>query len=167
MSEMRIAQLKLRQVSFVIASHLVTHMEGYGYDKNEKDKSSLELCTMLSKGLGLPLPSGRWGNAIALALELNEYIAAEYLIKNAKRLGLETSTVVSELGFKNPWTLKEEYLYSLLTFDEPLSPKGEHIDDEHCTGLVKAYEREKAACKRIEKMLSITKEDKKVLRRVK
>ena len=116
MDKIHLAQLKIRKSAFIDSAELVSHMNTYAYSMNENDRKLVDFLAEHSEGL--PLPSGRWGNAIALALEVNNYIAAEYLIENAERLKLDTNTVVSELGGVNPWSLKDEYLYSQLTFED-------------------------------------------------
>lgn len=161
MTNMNIAQLKIRQRAFINATNLVTYMNKYSYDMSEKNRKTLDFFTEYSEGL--PLPSGRWGNVIALALEVNNYAAAEYLIENAERLKLRTDFVVSELGFKNPWSLKDEYLYSLLTYDDKIELKPDFYSDEEYKLYVENIIRNKEAKDRLEKKLSITSEDKKVL----
>ena len=161
MKSMQIAQLKIRRNAFLNATNLVTYMNKYSYDMSEKYRNALDLFTEFSEGL--PLPSGRWGNAIALALEINNYVAAEYLIENADRLKLKTDLVVSELGFENPWSLKDEYLFSLLTYDEEIASKTEQDSDEEYKKYVETILRNKNAKERLEKRLSITSKDKKVL----
>ena len=156
MENMRIAQLKLRKHAFTMAAELVNVMDEYGYKMN--DISGLRLESLAGISGGMPLPSGRWGNAIALALEINNYVAAEFLIENAEELNLDTNSVASELGGKNVWSLKEEYLYSQLTY--------EGIDDGLmlCKEDYQEMEKQKLANERLEKKLSITEEDKKVLK---
>lgn len=161
MKSMQIAQLKIRRNAFLNATNLVTYMNKYSYDMDEKHRKALDLFTEFSEGL--PLPSGRWGNAIALALEINNYVAAEYLIENADRLKLKTDFVVSELGFENPWSLKEEYLFSLLTYDEEIASKMDQDSDEEYKKYVENILRNKNAKERLEKILSIASKDKKVL----
>lgn len=161
MKSMQIAQLKIRRRAFLNATNLVTYMNKYSYDMDEKYRKALDLFIEFSEGL--PLPSGRWGNAIALALEINNYVAAEYLIENADRLKLKTDFVVSELGFLNPWSLKEEYLFSLLTYDEEILSKMDQDSDEEYKKYVETIVRNKNAKERLEKRLSIASKDKKVL----
>ena len=161
MEIMQIEQLKIRKLAFVKAANLVTYMNKYSYSMSENDREALDLFIKISEGLALP--SGRYGNAIALALEINDYVVAEYLIENANRLRLDTNFVASELGFKNPWTLKEEYLFSQLTYDEDAMLK-------RCQKKTKMYNRFVLrniwANKRLEKELSVTIEDKKVLNKL-
>ena len=161
MRNMKIALLKIRKSAFIIAANLVAYMDKYSYYMDEKDREALELFTQISGRL--PLPSGRWGNAIALALEVNNYVAAEYLIENSDRFDLDTNTVVSELDGKNPWSLKDEYLYSQLTYEEELMPIVEGQTEEKYQEYVDSITRNKLANERLEEKLSITSEDKKIL----
>ena len=112
---MQLIQLKLSKKSYMDACRLVSVMEKYSYSLLESDEEQLRLYASISQGM--PLPSGRWGNAIALALETNNYISANYLVEHSKELNLETDKVVSEFGGKNSWGLKDEFLFSLLTHE--------------------------------------------------
>ncbi len=161
MGKIQIVQLKMGRSAFIKAASLVEYMRKYSYYMDEKNRESLDYYAELSEGL--PLPSGRWGNAIALALEINNYVVAEYLIENSDRLKLYTNTVVSELGGKNPWSLKDEYLYSQLTYDEEIMPIIDGISKETYQGYVDYMTRNKLANKRLEEKISITSEDKKIL----
>lgn len=165
MRNMRIGQLKIRKTSFLRASSLITYMNKYSYYMEEKDREILDIFTEISDGL--PLPSGRWGNAIALALEINNYIAAEYLIENADRLKLEKDFVVSELGGKNSWSLRDEYLFSQLIYEEEIMSKIEQDNEDGYKMYLEFALRNKAANERLEKRLSMTIEDKKVLNKSK
>ena len=162
MENFSITQLKQRQSAFINAANLVTYMKKYSYYMDEENKKYLDFFTMFSEGL--PLPSGRWGNAIALALEINNYVVAEYLIENADRLELDTNTVVSEFGGKNAWSLKDEYLYSQLTYEEEIMPIREGQTKENYQEYVDSITRNKLANERLEEKLSITSEDKKNIR---
>ena len=156
-------QLKLRKNAFLDSCHLVKAMEDYSRNPSEQSEKVLSLYAQISKGI--PLPSGRWGNAIALALEINDYISAEYLIDHAKELELETNTVVSELGGKNAWPMKDEYLFSQLTYES--SEKGILLDfysKEEVEQILQKNERQKEAMKRLESKLSVTEEDRKLIK---
>ena len=106
------------------------------------------------------MPSGRWGNPIALALEVNNYVAAEYLIENSDRFELDTDNVVSELGGKNPWSLKDEFLYSQLTYDEEILPILDGQTKENYQKYVDSIIRNKLANERLKEKLLIPSEDK-------
>ncbi len=99
---------------------IVSGYKGKTYIKiysEDKSKQLLHLLANMSEEV--ILPSGRKGNAIALALELHCYKAAAELIKYAKELNLTTDVVVFNEGEDN-WSLADQMLYSLLTkCDEP------------------------------------------------
>ena len=152
---------KVKKSAFIIAANLVTYMNKYRYFMDEKDRKTIDTFAEISEGL--PLPSGRWRNAIALALEINNYVAAEYLINNSDRLGLNTNTVVSEFGGNNPWSLKDEYLYSQLTYEEEILSRRKDQTDKDYQEYVEYISRNKFANNRLENMLLITSEDKKTL----
>ena len=163
MNNIKIAQLKIRKSAYINAANLVTYMNNYSYNMDDENRSTLDVLAQISDGL--PLPSGRWGNSIALALEINNYVAAEYLIDNSDRLELDTSTVVSELGGKNAWSLKDEYLFSQLTYEEVIMPIIEGQTKDDYQKYVDSIIRNKLANKRLEEKLSIKNEDKKILGR--
>lgn len=161
MSNINIAQLKLRKEAYLKAADLVEAMTEYAYTRTKNSRLLLELRAITSDGL--PLPSGRWGNAIALALEINNYIAAEYLINNASALNLETETVVSELGNTNPWGIKDEYLFSLLTYDKDTRDQYPSESDEDYRKYLYYDFANLTSSKSIEARFNITKEDKAML----
>ncbi len=159
-------QLKIKKSAYISAFHLLQSMESYSTNLTKETEKRLNSFAYLSSGKGIPLPSGRWGNAIALALEINDYVSAKYLIENAEELRLETNTVVSELGGINPWGMKDEYLYSLLTFeqltDEMIEDYRKTLPSERVDRLVANLSKQTKAASEVEKLLAITAEDKKV-----
>lgn len=157
MDNFKIAQLKAGKYAFMKASALVTCMTKYSDYLDEKDRNNLDFFAQISEGL--PLPSGRWGNAIALALEINNYVAAEYLIENSDRLGLDINTIVSEFGGKNPWSLKDEYLYSQLTNEVEIMPISDGQTKENYQEYVDSIIRNQLSNKRLGETLSITSEE--------
>lgn len=64
----------------------------------------------------MPLPSGRWGNSLAVALEMQSYQGALLIIKNATALGIDLNAISSEYGGTNPWNAKEVFELSQLGF---------------------------------------------------
>jgi hypothetical protein len=157
-----IEQLKANKGAFMKTVYLTFAMEKYEKTLNEADKLEVEMYARISNGM--PLPSGRWGNSIALALETNHYICAEYLINNSQKSNLETLTVVSDLGGKESLSLRDEYLFSLLTFDlEEVTERIKDLSNRFPEDRDKymAYLKEtKKAIQSIEKKLNITQEDK-------
>lgn len=163
----QLTQLKLNKDAYMKVCHLVSSMEKYSYWLHEDDEKELRVYARLSQGM--PLPSGRWGNAIALALETNDYISANYLIEHAEELDLETDSVVSEIGRKNPRELKDEFLFSLLTFEsldeDKISDMKNVLGTERTEKIIEHNNRQLLAIKWLEEKLSITNEDKKIIGR--
>ena len=133
--------LKIRKTAFMNATNLINYMNKYSYYMKEEDLRAIETFAEFSDGL--PLPSGRWGNAI----------------EHAKELKLQTDYVVSEYGYKNPWTLKDEYLFSQLTNDDTVRDKLECQSFEEYNLYLQSVFRNKAANQRLEEKLCITQED--------
>lgn len=109
-------QLKIKKRAFLDAVSLTSAMAKYEVSQSDENLKQIESLVTFTNGM--PLPSGRWGNATALALDTNHYVCAKYLIDNAKVLNLATDRVSSDLGWSNAWSLEDEYLFSLITYDE-------------------------------------------------
>ncbi len=116
MENIRIVPLIIRN-NVINSCQLIRYMEYCKYFTNEIET----LIKLTPKSKTLLLPSGRYGNIIALALEANNYIVAKYLIENSNRLGLNTNIVASEKDKKTEWSLKDEYLYSQDTYKEEIT----------------------------------------------
>lgn len=164
---MQTIQLELSKRAYMKAVNLVKSMERYSTSISDKDKDLLGSLASLSEGM--PLPSGRWGNAIALALEINDYVSAEYLIENAEKFNLETNRIVSELGGKNPWGLKDEFLFSLLTYDslsaDLINEMKNIYSEEEVKESIEYDKRQLEAIKRLEKQLAISIEEKQMIKK--
>lgn len=66
----------------------------------------------------MPLPSGRWGNALAVALEMQLYKGALVLLENAEALQMSPESVSSEYDGKNVWDAKQTLEFSERYFDK-------------------------------------------------
>ena len=95
---------------------LVNALKKYQTAKTDKNKALLEL-TIKCSDRGLPLPSGRWGNQLAVALDMRLYDGAKYMIENVEKFGIDLSRVSSSLGGSDPWSADEVYQLSVLKFD--------------------------------------------------
>lgn len=164
---MQLCQLKLGKKAYMNACHLVSSMEKYSYSLLKNDENQLSAYAYISQGV--PLPSGRWGNAIALALETNDYISANYLIEHAEELNLRTDSVVSEFGGKNPWGLKDEFLFSLLTHeslgDDLANEMKDILSAAELEKIIEYNNRQSVAIESLEKKLAITSEEKQLIKR--
>ncbi len=105
-----IKELKRKKRAIIELASVIDDMKKYGYrDIDDKDfLASIQFYDKL-----YPLPSGSWGNILAVSLELNYYIAAKFILDNKDELGLDLNIVAYDdnkiLGFE------DEYTKSLLT----------------------------------------------------
>ena len=163
-------QLKIRKDAFIQVANIISAMQSYHFykavstDQTRIKDAAVTLDLAVSIKTGIPLPSGRWGTPIALALEINDYISAEYLIDNAERLSLTTKTVSSNLGGANAWDLKNEYLFSQLTNEQEPLPKDVIQPEYYYRQYLKMFNMHALANKRLESKLAITEEDKNIFK---
>lgn len=91
-------------------------LNDYSFNQNDETTAQLKAITKSIK-VGMPLPSGRYGNSLAVALEMQLYQGALFMIKNADDLKIDLESVSSEHGGKNIWDAKQTFELSLLSFD--------------------------------------------------
>lgn len=108
-------ELKRRRLGYSSFSSLCTALSNFAYDKNEMTTEQL-LATIKTIREGMPLPSGRWGNSLAVALEMQSYQGALLIIKNAADLGIDLNAISSEYGGTNPWNAEEVFELSQIGF---------------------------------------------------
>lgn len=65
----------------------------------------------------MPLPSGRVGGALAVALEMHKYLIALEILNNPEQYYANLD-VVSHIEGGKPWSAEETFDFSLLSFDE-------------------------------------------------
>jgi len=88
------------------------------FSLNENDKAAEQLKTIIkSINGGMPLPSGRYGNSLAVALEMQLYQGALFIIKNADDLGINLEAISSEYGGGNVWNAQQTFEVSQLGFE--------------------------------------------------
>ena len=105
---------------FVAAANLVNIYNLFEDDDNYADDLEDAVMTTSHLGLSLPLPSGRVGNHVALALELGDFYTASYIMSNYDRLGLKTSAYASTLNDECEWTLRDHFKSALYVFADDL-----------------------------------------------
>ena len=116
MTEFKIAMEQSR-TAFNNFSMLCTALKDYSYDKSDEQAQKLKNIIKLIR-VGMPLPSGRYGNALAVALEMQLYQGALLIIENAEELEIDLNHISSELGGKNAWGVKDTFLLSQVGFDK-------------------------------------------------
>ena len=91
-------------------------LKKYAIQENKYTTEKLKALAILNFK-GMPLPSGRYGNVLAVALEMQQYKGALFLMKNAKELEINLNVVSSKYGGENIWNVKQVFEASLEGFD--------------------------------------------------
>lgn len=129
---------------------LVSSLTKYQYDKTDENKKRLDLAIEYSRGM--PLPSGRWGNPLAVALEMRLYEGAKYIIEDAEKFDIDLNHVSSDLGGGNPWSAEEVYQLSVLKFDFNPIPE-DHVDYKDMPSFIEKENQNKIAAEEVGQML--------------
>ncbi len=158
-----VEEIKRIKESMLKTSYLITKMKKYSQEHTPEAQKRLSLAASTSDVF--PLPNGRIGNPIALALEINDYSSALFLIKSAEELGLDTDEVSIDPNSNDFWNAKEEYMFSLKTreliSDEELDSYRKLGGPGFVKRVLKQQRWQLNACQSIEALLNITPEEKK------
>jgi hypothetical protein len=109
-------ELKLRRDAFIFASSFCEIMDKYENKELTDDEFLFNIRAFVP--LPMPLPSKRFGNILALALELQKYDIAELIFDNAEDLGLDLDSIILPMDGASEWSLGEVVAYSELGFDK-------------------------------------------------
>ena len=113
-----------RKKMFLDIAHLITVMEDYERMPNRANQNKLDNLIM-AKEIVL-LPSGKWGNVLAFALEMHKFIAANYILENKEKFNISLDYVAFEIGNCGlPIHYENELDFALSYFD---SEKEEMIE---------------------------------------
>lgn len=120
-------ELKLRRDAFIFASSFCEIMDKYENKELTDDEFLFNIRAFVP--LPMPLPSKRFGNILALALELQKYDIAELIFDNAEDLGLDLDSIILPMDGASEWSLGEVVAYSELGFDKT-NPDKIHVKKE-------------------------------------
>jgi len=119
----------------------------YKFNCNLDEKSAEELSNYLVVVDKLPLPSGRWGNALGVAIEMELFPAALFIMQNAEKLGINLDIVSTTIEGEEPLSLSELFLSTFVKFDinklpniHPLYKDHIEINDFHNRNINAAYD---------------------------
>lgn len=130
---------------------LVGILKKYQYDKSAQNERLLNFAIEHCK-VGMPLPSGRWGNQLAVALEMRLYEGAKYMIENAEKFDIDLNRVSSVQGGESPWSAEEVYQLSVLKFDFNPIPEDD-VDYKEVSSLRDAENQNKIAAVEVGQLL--------------
>ena len=103
---------------------IVNALKSYSFDKTEKGEEILTASIAFIRDCKMPLPSGRWGNSLAVALEMQQYTGALFILHNAEQLDIDVNAISSEFGDVEPCGAEEVFKMSLSYFnDKPINAK--------------------------------------------
>ena len=111
------AQMQMRKKAYRAYAELTEAFSEYDYDVDRKIAAEkITYCLALHDG-GYPLPSGRWGTPLAVALENHQFSSAKYLLNNKEELNIDVNSVSSNLGGEDPIGLADELAFALSYYD--------------------------------------------------
>lgn len=96
-------------------STLCGALNDFSLNKNYKTTEELK-AIIKTIDIGMPLPSGRYGNSLAVALEMQFYQGALFIIENADDLEIDLESVSSEYGGRNVFDTRQTFELSQLGF---------------------------------------------------
>lgn len=113
---MNIIALEQSRTAFGHFSVLCGALNDFSLNENSETTKQLKAIIKTIK-VGMPLPSGRYGNSLAVALEMQLYQGALFMIKNADELEIDLESVSSEYGGRNVWNAQQTFELSQLGFE--------------------------------------------------
>ena len=108
--------LEKNRAMFHNFSILYQALKEYTIYTNEQNTSELKNILTTIKG-ELPLPSGRVGNALAVALEMQEYEAAVFMVNYARELQIDLQNVSNRWFGGDIWNANEVFELSQIGFE--------------------------------------------------
>lgn len=124
------------QRAFSSFAHLKVLFDKYEFDPNEENEKQLvTYLSVVNQRLplpkGLPLPSGRYGSSLAVALEMHNYPSALLIIQHATEWNIDLERVSSKLDGSDIMSVKECFDFSLSYFENELDEEFYQRFPEH------------------------------------
>lgn len=110
--------MEARKHAYVNFNLLCDKLDYYGFEQSEKNEADLFSVVSATCHEGFPLPSGRWGNALAVAMEMHMYVGALYLIQNAEQLEIDLDIVSSQYDGADCQNAQQVFELSKSYFDD-------------------------------------------------
>ena len=148
--------------AYLNSAQLYESMQNYSLCNDTEDILRYKLLNQKSNYCFLP--SVRKGNALALALELNNYKVAEYIYDHSKEFGIDVDHTIKSKKEECRWSAREELIYSLYTYDyekemNSIDFVSEKLGEKTANKYAKIEDDNKAALDRLINKLDISKEE--------
>lgn len=149
-------EIKNREDGIYYLSNILSIMSKYD-GKNKTVLDEIETWSRISylNGNMMPLPSGRLGGTLAVALEMHKYLVALEILNNPEKYYSNLNAVSHITGGK-PWSAEETFDFSLLSFDERACRNfakeedwQKHYSEEQIAEMIKKEEANVAAAEEI------------------
>ncbi len=95
--------------SFSIFSEFLNLLKEYSINKDKETENKIDNLIKENRNIYLPLPSNRMGSFLAVAIEMNEFVGALYLLRNSSRLEINSDNISYGLLGNDIWGI-EEYI---------------------------------------------------------
>lgn len=115
-TNINVIAMEQSRTAYSLFSTLCNALNDFSFNKNDKTTEELK-AIIKSINVGMPLPSGRYGNSLAVALEMQFYQGALFMIKNANDLEINLESVSSEYDGRNVWDARQTFELSQLGFE--------------------------------------------------
>lgn len=97
--------------------YILSEMEKLNIKGISEDKTNNKIIDIFYNRKMLPLPSGDFGNSLALALQMNYYVVAKHILEHHEEYGVNLETcAISKNG--EVFDISEVFSYSLEYFDD-------------------------------------------------
>lgn len=116
MDNIDIDKMKQNKDAYLRYATLTKELDNIEYEKDAEMTLS-QFRIICSDNKKLPLPSGRWGNTLAAALENHQFVSATHIYENRDILGINIDCVSTEYDGSNPLNFAEELEIALSYFD--------------------------------------------------
>lgn len=110
-----VEEFKMKRDSYIATAGVIGYIEQYEAGKLSDEEFFL-IIRMFAIGF-YALPSGRYGNLLALALETNNFISADFLCENYEVLNLDKVDLITNIDNNKKWTLAEEIAFADIIWD--------------------------------------------------
>lgn len=110
------------KAAFANFANVYSALSSYNNNPTNENAKILSIVAKTTTS-GMPLPSGKWGTILAVALEMNLYTSALFLIENSEIFGINLNSISSSFGGNDFLNAYDTFKLSATDFDFELIPE--------------------------------------------